>query len=240
VVPLKNKSGALVSTAFKSVLNQRRKPQKLQTDQGKEFLTTSFRQLMGKYGINHFTTTDESVKCAIVERLNRTLRERIYRYLYHKNTLRYLHALGDIVKAYNSSYHRTIGMRPNEVKDTNKDELVAKLVDPPGKPGKPLREGEFVRISRKKGATSNWTEEVFKIVKAKRTPKKYVYRIVDLMDEPITSLFYPEEVNPVDKPKTYKVEKVLNTRTNPSTGKRELFVKFLGYPANFNSWVEDE
>uniref|UniRef100_A0A158P516 Integrase catalytic domain-containing protein n=1 Tax=Tetranychus urticae TaxID=32264 RepID=A0A158P516_TETUR len=68
---------------------------------------------MKKYKINYFTSTDDIIKCAIVERFNRTLRNRIYRFLSHNSTKRYINVLQDIVESYNNSFHRTIGMSPS-------------------------------------------------------------------------------------------------------------------------------
>ena len=80
-IPLKDKSASSVTSAFSSIIALGRVPAKLQTDQGKEFLNRSFKSLMAEHNINHFTTTNDEIKCAIVERLNRTLREKIYRYM---------------------------------------------------------------------------------------------------------------------------------------------------------------
>ena len=136
-------------------------------------------------------------------------------------------------------------------KDVNEDNHVEVLVNirkthkiASKKPKKQFREGDFVKIPRKKdkfekGATSKWTEEIFKIAKSKKTPQKYIYKLVDYDGEPITSIFYPEEINKVKEPKIYKVEKVIRTRINPQSKKREYFVKWLGYPDKFNSWVSD-
>uniref|UniRef100_A0A158P5N7 Integrase catalytic domain-containing protein n=1 Tax=Tetranychus urticae TaxID=32264 RepID=A0A158P5N7_TETUR len=86
----------------------------MKSDQGKEFLNSQVKQLFANNGINFFTSTDDVIKCAIVERFNRTLRTRIYRYLHYYNTRRYIDDLQKIVKSYNNSYHRTIQMSPSQ------------------------------------------------------------------------------------------------------------------------------
>ena len=248
IYPLKDKSAQSVTLAFSRLLDEGRCPTKLQTDQGKEFVNTSFKNLMSQNGINHFTTTNDDIKCAIVERLNRTLREKIYRYMHAKKTNRFIDILDKLVRGYNSSVHRTIKMAPADV---NEDNYVQVLVNirkthkiSPKNPAKRFKEDDFVKIPRKKdrfekGATSNWTEEIFKIAKSKKTPHKYIYKLVDYDGEPITSIFYPEELNKVKEAKVFKIEKVLRTRVNQATKRREYFVKWLGYPTKFNSWVTD-
>ena len=245
VVPLKSKDAGVVVRKFKNIILKGRKPEKLQTDQGKEFKNKIFETLMQLYDINFFTTTDDAVKCAVVERFNRTLRERIYRYLYHKNSHRYIDELDNLVDAYNKSYHRTIDMAPAEVtsdhsyfiRDRNREKHT-----PPKK--KAIPEGDHVRISQnkgifEKGAMNNWSEEVFKIDKRKRTPLGYVYRLVDLADEPITSIFYSDELNPVKKPEFFNI-KELKTRINPQTNKRQVYVHWIGYPKKFDQWINEE
>ena len=246
VRPLRDKSSKTVVAAMKSILDEGRVPKKLQTDQGKEFVNSQFKQLMQSYGIHFFTTTDDTIKCALAERFNRTLRERIYRYLYHHNTNRYIDVLPRIVEAYNNSYHRTLKMSPVSVKPEHIPQILKNLKGekPILNPRSEFNVGDFVRISRKKGtfekgATSGWTEEVFKIAKKKKTPRKFVYRLVDLKEEPITSIFYPEELTLVDEPQVFRVEKVLRKKIDPVTEKRNLFVKFVGYPDKFNDWIEE-
>ena len=200
---------------------------------------------MEDYGIHFFTTTDDTIKCALAERFNRTLRERIYRYLYHHNTNRYIDALPEIVESYNNSYHRVLKMSPAAVTEEHITQILRNLKNKKSitNPRSYFNVGDYVHISRKKGtfekgATSGWTEEIFKIARKKKTPRKYVYRLVDLKDEPITSIFYPEELTLVNKPEVFRVEKILRRGIDPVTKKRRLFVKFVGYPEKFNDWID--
>lgn len=202
VRPLKTKDGKSVADAMKSILKER-VPTKIQSDMGKEFLNRNFNSLMKEYKINHFTTTDDQVKCALVERLNRTLRGRIYRFMHANDTKRYIDSLDSIVKGYNKSYHRTIRMAPESVNEDNLGQVLKNIMGSEKKINrKALKVGDFVRIQKwkgtfEKGSTANWTREVFRIVKVKKTPQTVVYRLEDLNREPITSVHYPEEVQKV-------------------------------------------
>jgi len=245
VRPLFSKDSHAIRDAFKSIFSQGRKPQKLQTDQGREFVNSVFQSFLKIEGIHFFTSTDDEIKCAIVERFNRTLRTKIYRYVYFKNSHRYIEDLQTIVHSYNNSRHRIIKMAPSEVNKENEAKVVLNIRKSHKKgKSKPLPIGQNVRITRKKGhfekgATSSWTNELFKIVKSKKTPQKYIYKLQDLAGEPITSIFYPEQLSAVPEQSLYKVEKILYTRINPKTRKKEYFVKWLGYPDKFNSWVDN-
>ena len=116
VEPIKTKTGKVVTEAVEKILKRAkgRKPINLQTDAGKEFYNSTFAALMKQKNIHHFSTNGD-VKASIVERFNRTFKDRLYRYFTVTNTLGYLPVLPDLVKGYNASYHHTIGMAPNQV-----------------------------------------------------------------------------------------------------------------------------
>jgi hypothetical protein len=80
VVPLKNKTGPTLVEAFKVILTSGRKPEKIMTDQGTEFLNKHFRALM-KEDIELYNTYNET-KASIVERLIRTLKTKMWRFFY--------------------------------------------------------------------------------------------------------------------------------------------------------------
>ena len=120
VEPVKAKTGKAVTEAFAKILKEGRQPQKLQTDDGKEFYNKTFQELMKRRDIRHFSTSGDT-KGSVIERFNRTLKKRMYRYFTVKNTLSYLPVLKDLVTGYNRSYHRSIKMAPEKV--TLKNEL---------------------------------------------------------------------------------------------------------------------
>ena len=88
-VPLKNKSGQTLTEAF-STLFQQRKPAHLQTDKGTEFLNNNVQRLIKEYSINFYTSENEDVKASVVERFNCTLKTKMWKYLTHNNTMRYI------------------------------------------------------------------------------------------------------------------------------------------------------
>ena len=53
------------------------------------------------------------------QRFNRTIKEKIQRYFTENRTKRWLDVLDQFVAIYNSTYHETIGMPPNEVSSEN-------------------------------------------------------------------------------------------------------------------------
>ena len=69
---MKNKTAHSLLEAFYSVLSEGRKPEKLETDKGTEFLNESFRQYLKKKNIQ-FCRANNEPKASVVERVNRTL-----------------------------------------------------------------------------------------------------------------------------------------------------------------------
>lgn len=243
-LPLRTKSAIEVEQSLENLF-KKRKPRKIQSDQGKEFVNSRMVALCNKYNIKFFTSTDGVIKCAIVERFNRTLRSRIYRYLFHNMTERYIDVLQKIIDSYNNSYHRTIKMTPSQVNNSNVKQVIINIRQSHPKVQlrqKPFKIGDYVYIARgkgifEKGATRNFQEELFKIVKVKKTPQGYIYKLEDWDGEPITSIFYHYELVKTETKSTYKIDKILKTRINKKTGEKEYFVKWRGYPSKFNSWT---
>ena len=105
------------------------------------------------------------------------------------------------------------------------------------------RVGDHVRISKarrqfKKGYLPNLTEEVFIITKRKRQGTEPVYVINDLNEEQIEGTFYERELQRIQLPEEFRVEKVL--RKKKQGNKTLHLVKWLGWDSTFNSWVAEE
>ena len=239
-IPLKNKSAASLVAAFTQLLGNGA-PNTLQTDKGTEFLNRPLQKLLKEHGVHHFATHNEETKASIVERLNRTLKTRMWRYFTKKQSVRYVDVLQDFMRSYNDTYHRSIGMAPSEVNSTNQETVWQRLYGHESVVGTPkFRVGDRVRISKakrhfEKGYMANWTEELFTIVDAHRSNPP-VYRLVDWHGEKLDGTFYEPELQKVivPKDKTYRIESILRWRNN----RREVLVKWSGYPESFNSWID--
>jgi len=59
------------------------------------------------------------VKCAVVERVHKTIRERLFKYFTFSNSYRYIDVLPKFVKAYNDIVHTKTGMAPSRVTDAD-------------------------------------------------------------------------------------------------------------------------
>ena len=105
--PIKKKTGKEVTEAFGRISKeaQGRKPQKLETDAGKEFYSSTFQEFVKSHGIHHFSTHGDA-KASVVERFIHTLKSKLYRYFTAANTLKYV--FPKLVDQYNRTFHRSI------------------------------------------------------------------------------------------------------------------------------------
>ena len=97
-IPIKSKSGKDVLSGIKRMFKQARprKPKLFQTDKGTEFFNAEVTGFLHENNIVQFASNSDK-KAAIVERFNRTLKNRIYAYFTSNNTKRYVDVLDDIV-----------------------------------------------------------------------------------------------------------------------------------------------
>ena len=245
--PLKNKTGAETIRAFSKIWDTDQKPPKyLWTDKGKEFDNKLFRNLLEKKKVHLYWTENEE-KSSVVERWNRTIKSRMWKYFTKNRTGVYIDVLPSIIERYNNTYHRSIKGTPSDARKpsnyqhvfnalyNNNENLNTNSLRPPPK----FKIGDQVRISKlkkkfEKGYTANWTEEVFTIEKIQATIP-YTYKLKDTKNEVVQGTFYEPELQ-LAKQTSFRIEKVLRRRTTKD-GKKEIYVKWLGYSPAFNQWI---
>jgi hypothetical protein len=233
-IPLKAKSGSEVAKILKPIL-AKHKMKNFQTDQGLEWYNTHVKALMKKYKINHYSTFSD-LKASIVERFNRTLKQWMWKEFTAKGTYEWLSILPDIVKKYNNSVHRTIGMKPKDVKQKNVKDILARIKKSKRTNLEPkFHLGDSVRISKykktfTKGYLPNWTNEVFKIYAIKPT-KPPTYILQDHNGELLQGGFYEQELSKSKTGDVYLVEKVLQRKGD------KIKVRWLGFNKKSDTWL---
>jgi hypothetical protein len=241
-IPVKRKNGNYTTLAFRSVLKKsKRRPKKIQLDKGTEFLNSSFKKLLDEYNIKYYHSKS-SVKACIIERFNRTLKEKMWRYFTFIGKYKYIDVLDDFLKSYNSSFHRTIKCSPDAVNKINEKKIWLGMYCDDKIPQITkfnFKIGDKVRISKlknifAKGYEPNWTQQVFVITIPRFPP---VYRIKDLLNDSIEGIFYEQQLQKVSKDEIiYKVDSILKRRIKD--GRKQVFVSWLGYPDKHNSWED--
>jgi hypothetical protein len=234
-VPVKDKTGSSITKAFKGILNNR-KPNNIQTDQGKEFYNKEFKQLMSENNINHYSTYSGK-KASVIERFNRTLKQNMWKQFTIQGNYNWIGILENLVNDYNNKVHRTIGMKPFAVNKRNEKTILKTKYNKEYKTVKPkYKVGNYVRISKtkglfEKGYTPNWSTEVF-VIKEVIPSNPVTYRIIDLNNEEVKGRFYEQELLRTKYKDNYLVEKVLRKRGD------KVYVKWLGFDSSHNSWVD--
>ena len=182
-------------------------------------------------------------KSVVAERSIKTLKNKIYKYMTSISKNFYIDKLEDIVNEYNDTHHRTIKMKPIDVKDNTYIDLVElcsmelhseKVVNNSNKYPK-FKVGDYVRISKyknvfAKGYMPNWSEEVFIISKIENTvPWTYIINVLN--GEEFIETFYEKELQKTNQ-KEFRIEKVLKKKGD------KLYVKWKGSNDSYNSWID--
>jgi len=251
--PCARKEAKHVTEAFQAILERLAPavPQRLQTDDGKEFYNAQFKALCAKHGINHFSSGSDQ-KAAGAERFNRTLKDLLSKYMRDKGSLRWLDVLQPFVNSYNATVHSRTGITPNAAVKLEGEEVSRLFVrlygvnankgPPQGRANPQLQVGQMVRISRVKGIfdkgySGQWTAEHFIISEALQRYPRHVYKLIDIKKRPIRGLFYPEDLQPIEANR-YIVEEVVREKKGPG-GRKQLLVKWLGWAPEYNTWVPE-
>lgn len=247
-IPLRNKQASTVLEGFTKILERsKRLPAKLQADDGAEFFNKLFETFCQKLNIRLYSTFSE-LKASIIERFNRTLREKMARYFTFVDNNRYLDVLDDLLLSYNRSFHRSIQQSPESVKKEDEPKIFLKLYKFEKNKGSEdsinfkFKHGDKVRISKsktifEKGYTPNWTIEYFIVKKILPTfPPTYVLN--DLKGEELKGIFYESELQKIDENEVYRIEKIVDTKI--VNKKKYYLIKWLGWSDKFNSWEPEQ
>ena len=163
----------------------------------------------------------------------------MFKYFSANSTRKYIDVLQELVTRYNETFHSSIKMTPVEASDKkNENQVWLNLYNFPKLGQAPkFSVGDKVRITKKKktfekGYTPRWTEEIFDIDEVQYTNPP-TYKLKDMNGEKIVGSFYEPELQKT-KQEMFRIEKVLRKKGN------KMFVKWLGYPSSFNSWVDSK
>ena len=154
--------------------------------------------------------------------------------------------LQDVVKDYNNRPHRSLNEKtPVEITNENDDilwkELNMDTVTPSfkreakRKPTKRFnfKRGDLVRLFHlQKVFDRDYQEKLFNVNSRKLRQGIPVYKVVDFDKDPIKGTLYKNELQRVrkDPDKLWRAENILKQRTR--NVRKEVFVKWLGWPKN--------
>ena len=207
VRPLHTKKASEVSKQIDDILSSMQfVPRFFTSDKGLEFdiRNADIRSVLeDKYHMIVYYTSGPK-KNSMVERFNRTLKERIERYFTENHTKKWVDILQDFSHNINRSVNRSIGIAPIKVTLDNSDEIWEKLYPNKGKKVKCDRiiVGDRVRtvLPAKvfdKGYRQAWSDEIFTVHAIERSMGHCLYILKS--DVVLPRKYYLSELNFVSR-----------------------------------------
>ena len=176
-VALKNKNAASILMGFEKIISEAsdRIPVKVVgSDKGREF-EKYFREFLKDNSIGFYTVDPVTGKnsMAMVERFNRTLRERIERYLTQRGDTKWVEALPKILKNYNNTRNGTTGYAPFKVGEKELQDIAKKHAVRLAEYFRDVKKydvGDKVRVLLQKSIVEKksgvrWSKEIYTIAK---------------------------------------------------------------------------
>ena len=118
-------------------------------------------------------------KSVVLAKFIRTLKNKMYKYMTPVSKNLYIDNIDDTVHKNNNKYHRTIKVKPVDVKSSTYIDSSEGINDEDPK----FNIGDIVRISKYKNTFAksyvpNWCEEIFVIKKVKNTCRGYMLLVI--------------------------------------------------------------
>ena len=201
----KTKSGEETLNNLKKLVKKFPTIVSLCTDEGGEFVSAATKRFLKDKSIDLYIARNTHAKASLAERVNKTIRTKFLKIFTHSGKQNWLKSLKSVVRNYNNSTHRTLGVAPNDVNTKNVHLLRRKLYPKLTKVEinyqknvlKKFAVGSTVRLTRIFGRFEKnaWTttDELFTI---KRQVKRKipVFQLVDSKGEDILGEFYSQEL----------------------------------------------
>ena len=252
--PLRNLTCAAAVSCMNDIFSKcGQLPKRLHTDRGREFDCKQMKDFLQSKGVHHYFSYSDR-KCPYVERVNLTIQNLIKKITHSNMTNRWIDVLDQAQQIYHSRKHRAIGMSPDEAeRDENQNKVllmhqkkwfnVNKILErekPSFKVGDTVRifliRSRFIR-----GYDQNFTSEYFNIHSVNTKLPSVRYILKDYEGELIKGSFFQNELihyNPEGA--KFPVEKIGKPKYNRKTKKTEQYVRFIGWPQKYNSWLPIE
>jgi len=233
-----SKEGTSTLHAFNAIADKHDGPEKLITDNGTEFTNKKFQDYLAANNIFHETNEPQyHPTLGLIDRLCRTIKEKIFKYFTDKNETNWVDHLDSIITAYNQTPHEALeDLTPQEaseekykafIQDLNKKKNV--ISNHYFKEGQIVRK-KLVKPTFAKGYKQMWSGHVHELKDVKGVngvlEDGQIVKLNDLQVIPKPTVSHPVEplkVHSVEK--QAKVEKVLKSvgmdQGNVVEGKRQ-------------------
>ena len=168
-IPLKNKYAQSITDAFSEIIkSSNRKPNLLETDDGKEYVNKIFNEFLNNNNIKRYSRyTDKGAVFA--ERFNRTMRNLLKKPVFEKRNANWVSELPSVIKKYNNTIHHSTKMTPIQAsKKSNERKVFSNLQDRRIKQRPKIKLGQLVRTADikkvfSKGDSTNYSYKLYTI-----------------------------------------------------------------------------
>lgn len=245
---VKDLKAATVDKALSAIVDEL-KPERIRFDRGTEYNNSTVASTLKRKGVNYFVASPPH-KANYAERFGgRTLKNLLYKVLQHRGDKHWPKYLQQVIDAYNNRQHASLNMTPNEAsKRVNTAKLWFRFRSrryramPPPTPYT-YDINDAVRISNVAQPLDKAYYETFSgqiyFVSARYTRSNvHRYRLKDYNNEPVANRSFDQkqlQLTHTSGDTLYRVEKVLHEKL--FKGKLYSFVKWVGYPSRFNTYI---
>lgn len=165
-VPMKSKELKDVYPAYEKCMRVFGTPKNLNTDLEPAVMSNKFQTMLREKNITHYANDPELKRNnAIVERMNRTVREKLAKYFYSRDTKEWVDVIDDIVENINNSVNRNIKTTPDDIWENKSKPAMRKY-----RYVSEIKVGDYVRVLKKydifakKTELKDWSKNVYLVV----------------------------------------------------------------------------
>ena len=147
-IPVKNKYAQSITDAFSQIIKtSKRKPNLLETDDGKEYVNKIFNEFLINHNIKRYSR-NTALGAVYAERFNRTIRNLIKKPVFEKGNGDWLSELTSAIKKYNNTLHHSTKLtRIQASKKSNERKVYSNLQDQRVKQQPKYKLGQLVRTA---------------------------------------------------------------------------------------------
>ena len=168
-ISLKNKYASTIKDSFEQIItNSKRKPNLIETDDGKEFANKIFETYLKSQNIKRYSRYT-SKGAVFAERFNRTIRNLLKKPVFENGDANWIDIIDSIIKKYNNTVHSSTKMTPIQAsKVTNQKKVLNNLQDKRKKQKPKFELGDLVRTADidktfSKGHTTSLSNKLYMI-----------------------------------------------------------------------------
>lgn len=248
VKPMKNKTDKVCVKTFNDILSEMGTPppQRVVSDRGSEFTSELFLNNLRRLNI---TPVFVNYKAGIVERFQRSLQSLIAKYQHKANKKNFVDVLPLLLQTYNTRYHRTIKMPPQEAeKDINRFKIRAHLrkkFDKVKKKRPRFSIGDKVRVQKQttkfsRGYDDIFTKQIFNVSKINYSLPIPMYSLTSFDgEEEIIANFYEQELQRVSG-QPFEIRQILKKERLPGKGEFRVYAKVHINGEPFYAWIKEK